>query len=214
MAAGPEIESIRPDNLPSPEQIGRLATGLVEFARRHGKLSTYGDIDKGSSRKHIVKPVQYFEQPSLDIPDVYLLQMRTGAHLEDNLDGIQRLRVSDSVVRKEFATSGGRGVRSFYDFYWTDYQTLSARRKIAELPRANQPKPMIDIVDTMVTTGKSPFRDTDATAMYMSVEIGQITAEDTDLLSAKIDEIIDQVDSGQRPYHESDSEQAGFIARR
>ncbi len=124
MAVGPEIESIRYDDLPSPEQVGRLATRLVEFAQRHDNLSTYGGNSPDDSLKYVVKPVQYFEASSLDIPDVYLLQIRTGAHVEDYPDGARRLRVFDSLIRKEFGLPGGLGVRSIYDFAWTESQTI------------------------------------------------------------------------------------------
>ena len=66
---GPDIERIKQNNLPSPEQIGELAFRLISFAERHGKLST-SDTASGGQR-NIIKVMRRFETPSLDLPDTY-----------------------------------------------------------------------------------------------------------------------------------------------
>ena len=213
MAVGPEIESIKHHNLPSPEQVGGLAVCLVEFAERHDKLSSYGDQIRGENRKHIIKPMQQFEIPGLDIPDVYLLQSRTAAHLEETDSGVKRLRIFDSLVRKELGMPGGHGIRSVYDFTWTKNETIEARRRMVALPNSGGVEPMIDVVDRMVTTKRSPFRDDDAVAVYMMQEIDQLTADDTDRLAKDVSGLINQIDSGLRPYTESDNQHTGFIVR-
>lgn len=213
MAAGPGIESIRYDDLPSPEQVGQLATALVEFAQRHGKLSTYGDVSNGENRKQIIKSMQSFEISSLDIPDVYYLQSKLSGHLEDNLDGIRRLRIHDTLIRREIGQRAGQGVRSMYDFAWTDHQVTSARRQVVSLPYRKNDEPMIDVVDRMVTTGISPFGDHDATTLYVMTEMNQLTDGDTDLLAEQIDRRMNEVDSGNRQYFELGNKLIGSITR-
>lgn len=213
MAVGPEIESIRYDDLPSPEQVGRLAARLVEFAQRHDKLSTYGGNSPDDSLKHVVKPVQYFEASSLDIPDVYLLQIRTGAHVEDYPDGARRLRVFDSLIRKEFGLPGGLGVRSIYDFAWTESQTIDARRRLTVLPSPDSPLPMIDVIDQMMTSGRSPFRDDDAIVAYMISEIDHLSVSDTEHLTKDIDRMMSDVDEGRLDYRQPDHMYDEFIVR-
>ena len=206
---GPYIERIKQNNLPSPEQIGELAFRLISFAERHGKLST-SDTASGGQR-NIIKVMRRFETPSLDLPDTYLLQNTIGAHIDDNNDGIRRMRILDSLHRKELGIPGSIGVRNTYEFAWTDHQTIDARRQMVSLPLQDE-KPMIDVIDSMISTAKSPFRETDAVAVYMMQEIDHVTPEDAKKLSIDLSNQITKIDNGERQYFESDRDYADFVS--
>ena len=157
--------------------------------------------------------MQIFEAPSLDIPDVYLLQSTTGAHLQEKAAGVRRLRIYDSLVRKELAVPGGRGVRSVYDFLWNDEATIDARRRLTILPQQNDELPLIDEIDQMMTTGRSPFSDSNLAMMDVVMEFDNLSADDSLMLARQIDSLMADIDDGKRQYREPDHEYADFIAR-